>query len=195
MKNPQKTLGNREESSSDKRRELPCRYINCKKPSCKIWHPPVCQNYMSETHGRKCFFRHVEADEADEKPSKKVIERWCKRISCDIEGVLQVGCVSQDSYPRKSIPSGKGKFGSKHAVKFFKGTWHQIKIRERNGPSRGIIPKCGPHQRGPCAPKFGERSHEETLHQEGCVRRAAWDLANKYSQTPEFSQCYLVHSY
>ena len=22
-----------------------------------------------------------------------------------------------------------------------------------------------------------ERSHEETLHQEGCVRKAAWDLA------------------
>ena len=39
-------------------------------PSCKFWHPPVCQNYKSETgckNGRKCFFRHVEADEM---PSK-----------------------------------------------------------------------------------------------------------------------------
>ena len=51
------------------------------------------------------------------------------------------------------------------------------KTRERKGPSRGIIQKCAPHQRSPCAPKFGERSHEETLHQEGCARRAAWDLA------------------
>ena len=27
------------------------------------------------------------------------------------------------------------------------------------------------------APKFGERSHAETLHQERCARRVAWDLA------------------
>ena len=71
----------------------------------------------------------------------------------------------------------EGKFGSKHAVKFSKGTWHQIKIRERKGPSRGIIPKCEPHERGPCAPKIGERSQDETLQQERCVRREAWDLA------------------
>ena len=70
-----------------------------------------------------------------------------------------------------------GTLGSKHTVKFSKGTWHQIKIRERKGPSRGIIQKCAPHERSPCAPKFGERSHEETLHQERCARKAAWDLA------------------
>ena len=40
-----------------------------------------------------------------------------------------------------------------------------------------MIQKCAPHERGPCAPKFEERSHEETLHQEGCARRAAWALA------------------
>ena len=67
--------------------------------------------------------------------------------------------------------------GSKHTVKFLKGTWHQFKIRERKGPSRGIIQKCAPHERSPCAPKFGERLHEETLIQEGCARKAAWDLA------------------
>ena len=27
--------------------------------------------------------------------------------------------------------------------------------------------------------KFGERSHKETLHQEGCARKAAWDLARR----------------
>ena len=64
-----------------------------------------------------------------------------------------------------------------HAVKFSKDTWHQIKIRERKGPSRGIIQKCEPHERSLCAPKFWERSHEETLHQERCAHRVAWDLA------------------
>ena len=50
-----------------------------KKPSCKIWHHPVCQNCRSEsgcTYGDKCRFRPVEAEE---KPSKKVKERWCER--------------------------------------------------------------------------------------------------------------------
>ena len=68
------------------------------------------------------------------------------------------------------------KKGSKRAVKFSKGTWHQLKNREREGPSWGIIQKCEPHERSPCAPKLGERSHEETLHQERCARRAAWDI-------------------
>ena len=90
-----------------------------------------------------------------------------------------MGCVSQDSYPRKSIPREQGKLGSKHTVKFSKGTRHQIKIRERKGPSRGIIPKCAPNERSPCTQKFGERSHEETLHQERCARRVAWNLAKQ----------------
>ena len=43
----------------------------------------------------------------------------------------QFGCVSQDSYPRKSIPREPGTLGSKHTVKFFKDTLHLIEIRER----------------------------------------------------------------
>ena len=78
--------------------------------------------------------------------------------------------------------------GSKHAVKFSKGTWHQIKIRERKGPSRGIVQKCAPHERSPCAPKFEERSQEETLHQEGCARRAAWDLTKNIYKLKHWEQ-------
>ena len=82
----------------------------------------------------------------------------------------------QKHQPRKSILRKNEKLGSKHAVKFSKSTWHQIKIRERKGPSRGIIQKCEPHERSSCAPGFEERSQEETLHQESCARRVAWDL-------------------
>ena len=49
-KNSSKTC--REESSSDKRSEIPCRsnfFLKKKKTSCQCWHPPVCQNYKSET--------------------------------------------------------------------------------------------------------------------------------------------------
>ena len=121
------------------------------------------------------IFRHVEAQS---KPSKMSKKGGAKGSVALLKESAQLGCVSQDSYPRKSIPREEGNLGSKHAVKFSKGTWHQ-KIRERKGPSRGIIQKCEPHERSPCAPKFGERSHEETLHQERCARRAAWDLAKK----------------
>ena len=53
-----------------------------------------------------------------------------------------MGCVSQDSYPRKSILREPGNLGSKHTVKFSKGIWDQIRIRERKGPSRGTFQKC-----------------------------------------------------
>ena len=81
------------------------------------------------------------------------------------------------NYPRKSVPREPGKLGTRHAVTFSKGTWDQIKIRERKGPSQSIIRKCALHERSLCAPKFEERSYDETLTQERCARKAAWDLA------------------
>ena len=109
---------------------------------------------------RKCSFRHVEAGETPSKRSKKGGARGSVAI---LKEATQLGCVSQDSHPRKSIQREPGKLGSKHAVKFSKGTWHQIKIRETKGPSRSVIQKCEPLVRSLCAPKFEERSHEETL--------------------------------
>ena len=43
--------------------------------------------------------------------------------------------------------------------------------------ARNYSNKCEPHERSPCAPKFGEIAHEDSLHQERCARRVAWDLA------------------
>ena len=135
----------------------------------QVWR----QNYKSLEegciYGDECDFRHVEAEG---KPSKKSKKGGAKESLAILKESIQFGCVSQDSCPRKSVLRG-----SKHTVELSKGTWHQIKIRERKGPSRGIIQKCAPHERSLCAPKFGERSHEETLHQERCARKAAWDLA------------------
>ena len=136
----------------------------------------MCLNYKSETGcacGKKCRFRHVEIDS---QPSRKSNKSRGKGSVALLKESIQLG-VSQDSHPRKSILRKEGKLGSKHTVKFSKGTWHHIKIRERKGPSRGFIHKCEPHERNLCAPKFEERSQEETLHQERCARRAAWDLA------------------
>ena len=142
----------------------------------------MCLNNKSEkgcAHGDKCHFRHVEAEKSPAKSQRQVV----RKISCDVEGVLKLGCVSQDSFPGKSILREPGMLGSKHAVKFSKFTWHQIKKSGKKGSIARNFQKCAPHERSPCAPKFGERSHEETLHQERCVRKAAWDLANIFTNS------------
>ena len=57
---------------------------------------PCVKNCKSETgctHGRKCFFRHVEADE---RPIKKSKKGGANAISCIVEGVYTIGlCISR----------------------------------------------------------------------------------------------------
>ena len=122
----------------------------------------------------RCRFRHVEADGQPSKQSKKSGVKDSVALFWES---IQVGCVSEGAHPRKSIQRKEGKFGSDLTVKFSKGTWHHIQIREGKGPSRGVIQKCEPHERNPYAPRFEERTQDETLHQERCARSVAWDLA------------------
>ena len=41
-----------------------------------------------------------------------------------------------------------------------------LKILERKIPSQGVLKHTGSHERSLCAPKFEDRSEEETLKQE-----------------------------
>ena len=106
-------------------------------------HPPVCLNYRSEQGCVHCDKGHFRPVEAEGEPSKKWKKGGAKGSVAILKQSVQLVCASQDSYPRRSIFREQGKLGSKHTVKFSKGTWHQIKIRERTGPSRGIIQRCG----------------------------------------------------
>ena len=131
---PSESSGNRGETPSDKRCRIPCRCRKIRSFSCNDWHPPACQNYKSETggtYGNKCYFRHVEAEE---RPSKKSKKGGAKGSLALLKESIQLGCVSQESHPRKSILRKEGRLGSNHAVKFSLGTWHHIKNRERKGP-------------------------------------------------------------
>ena len=56
--------------------------------------------------------------------------------------LLSSHCVSQDCPQKKSILRTFGNLRSNHTVKFAKGTWPNIKIRERKGPSLGVMQKC-----------------------------------------------------
>ena len=94
------------------------------------------------------------------RPNKRSKKCGAKGSVALLTESTQLGCVSQDSYPRKSILRERGRLGSKHAVKFSNGTWHQFQ-------------------------NSGERVHREELsksvllvnvvfvHQEECARRVA----------------------
>ena len=91
----------------------------------------------------------------------------------------QLGCVFQDMEPpelspilRKSSDMQK----PNQRLKFTKAMARHTKIRDQN-PSLGMICPGEPHQRSPNAPKFEDRSQEETEWQEQGAREAAWRLA------------------
>ena len=69
-------------------------------------------------------------------------------------------------------------------VKFTKAVVRHVHILDQN-PSIGMICPGEPHQRNPNAPKFEDRSQEETEWQERCAREAAWRLAKNILQLKE----------
>ena len=69
-------------------------------------------------------------------------------------------------------------------VKFTKAIERHTKVRDQN-PSLGYICPGEPHQRSPNAPKFEDRSQEETARQEQGAREAAWKLAKSVLKLKE----------
>ena len=94
-------------------------------------------------------------------------------------GTRQLGCVFQDMKPPKSIlRKGTDMPRPIQRVKSTKAIARHTKIRDQN-PSLGYICPGEPHERGPNAPKFEDRSREETEWQELGAREAAWKLAKR----------------
>ena len=113
---------------------------------------------------------------------KKLGRRSSQRRSSDAR---QLGCVFQDmtrtmSILRKSTHMRK----PIQRVKFTKAIARHTKIRDQN-PSLGYICPGEPHQRSPNAPKFEDRSQEETEWQEQGAREAAWKLAKSVLKLKE----------
>ena len=118
--------------------------------------------------------RHDRSGKPDKRSDEKLGQKSSKRQSSDAR---QLGCVFQDMTPPKSmlrkctdmrIPILR--------VKFTKAIARHTKIRDQN-PSLGYTCPVELHQRSPNAPKFEDRSQEETEWQEQGAREAAWRLA------------------
>ena len=87
-----------------------------------------------------------------------------------------MGCVFEDmKSPKFVLRKSSDMQKSIQRVKFTKANARHTKIRDQN-PSLGKICPGEPHQRSPNAPKFEDRSQEETEWQEQGAREAAWKL-------------------
>ena len=105
---------------------------------------------------------------------KKLGQNSSKRQFSDAR---QLGCVFQDMTPPKSILRKSTDMPKPiKRVKFTKAIARHTKIRDKN-QSPGCICPGEPHERSPNAPKFEDRSLEETEWQEQGAREAAWKLA------------------
>ena len=162
---------------------LPCKdYLKgtCTNSFCEKWHPPECFFYKTKSGCRfreKCSSAHRQVDEQPAKRSKKNDDKSAVAV---LKSTRQLGCVFQDVEPPKSSSSILRKSSNIRdpirCVKFTKAVVRHADIPDQN-PSLGMICPGDPHQRNPNAPKFEDRSQEETEWQERCAREAAWKMA------------------
>ena len=104
--------------------------------------------------------------------AKKSKKSGCERISGLIKGVYaRVSCVSRFSSEKIHSAERKEMWHQITPSNAPRARWYHSKTRERKGPSRGVVHKCEPHERNPCAPRFEETTHDETVHQEKRARR------------------------
>ena len=99
----------------------------------------------------------------------------------------QLDCVFQDMEPPKSSSIWRKSSDIRkpiRCVKFTKAVVRHANIRDQY-PSLGMICPGEPHERNPNAPKFEDRSLEETEWQEQGSREAAWRLAKSVLKLKE----------
>ena len=182
MGNASRTRRHRGRSPSGRTSRLPCKdYLKgtCTTQFCEKWHPPECLFHKSENgcrFGEKCSYAHRQVDE---QPSKRSQKNGDKSAVAILKITRQLGCVFQDMEPSKSSSILRKSSDIRkpiRRVKFTKAVARHAEIRDQN-PSLGMICPGEPHQRSPNAPKFEDRSQEETEWQEQGAREAAWKLA------------------
>ena len=125
---------------------------------------------------------HDRSGKPDKRSDKKLGRNSLKRQLSDAR---QLGCVFQDMTPPKSILRKSTDMPKTiQRVKFKKAIVRHSKIRDQN-PSLGYICPGELHERSPNAPKFEDRSQEETEWQEQGAREAAWKLAKNVLKLKE----------
>ena len=188
MKNASITRSPRGRSPSGKMARLPCKdYIKgtCTTPFSEKWHPPECLFYKTNSGCRiveKCSYAHRQVHEQPSKVKKMTKVQWFF-----LSITRQLGCVYQDMEPPKSttiLRKISNVLKPFRCVRFTEVVLRHANIRDQN-PSLGMICPGELHQRNPNAPKFEDRSQEQTEWQERCAREAAWRLAKNILKIKE----------
>ena len=118
------------------------------------------------------------------------LAKGLKRMATKVQWAMlksTLVCVFQDMEPPKSLSILLQSSNIRkpiRCVKFTKAVVRNADIRDQN-PSLGMICPGEPHRRNPNAPKFEDRSQEETEWQERCAREAAWRLAKNILKLKE----------
>ena len=112
------------------------------------------------------------------KPGKRSVKKLGQNSSkCQSSDARQLGWVFQDITPPKSVLRKCTDMPKPtQRVKFTTAVARHTKIRNQN-PSLGYICPGEPHEHSPGAPKFEDRSQEETEWKEQGAREAVWKLA------------------
>ena len=139
----------------------------------------------------KTYGNLLSRDKSHDRPGRPDVKRdTCHELKQGPVGrrssnARQLGCVFHDMTPPKSILRKSSDMQRPiQRVKFTKAIARHTKIRNQN-PSFGYICPGEPHQRSPYAPKFEDRSQEETEWQEQGAREAAWRLAKSVLKLKE----------
>ena len=157
VKNASRTRSPGGSSPSGRMSRLPCKnYLKgtCTTPFCKKWHPPECLFYKS-------------AMDADVEKSAPM--RTASSMNSPAQGLKRM--LTKVQWLCWKVHD--------NWVAYFRSTKAVVRHadnRDRN-PSLGMISPGDPRQRNPNAPKFEDRSLEETEWQERCAHEAAWKLA------------------
>ena len=134
--------------------------------------------------GENCSCAHRQVDE---QPSKRSKKNGDKSAVTMLKSTRQLGCVFQDMEPPKSSSILRKSSDIRkpiQRVKFTKAVARHANVRDQN-QSIGIICPADPHQCSSNAPKFEDRSQEETGWQEQGAREAAWKLAKSVLKLKE----------
>ena len=153
-------------SPSGKRPRRPCKkYLsgNCTNPSCDSWNPPVSQNYKSKSgckFGDNCVFLHRVADG---QPSKRPKKGCGKGLCCPIDECKAVG-FRNSGYRAAEIQHDFTEGPTILETQTPRAV-HNVCVEPRkNSEKKGSIAGCNSaHSSSLYAPKFEERSQEETF--------------------------------
>ena len=175
-------------SPSGRMNRMPCKDHlkgTCANPSCEKWHFPECSFYKSAEgckFGDKCAFAHRRVEEQPSKRSKRSDEKKC---SCSTGRDKEFGLCISGRGAAKIIVDFTEELN--HAKTNPMCSIHHSSAAQcqtsRPKPSLNKICPGDSHHRSPNAPKFEDRSQEETEWQEHWARDAAWKRLEKHKAT------------